>query len=430
MRDTLLVAWVALLMATRFDLLGGEGPLVLTPFLVLAPIIVAVELIRSWTQLESFELPPGTAGFFLSITALFTVLLGSTLLSYEIDVSTRRLALLVVQGYIVLVIGLVLVNRPAPGDLLLRGAYLGLGLVALVDVLQLYVFVADPLWASTAAVIVDLEPGTYFGVVPRLTGLSHDPNLGGLFTVFFVWVVATLGRPSRTRSVFLVIGSLAVVATLSRSALLAGLVIWIATRLTGRRAVRLTPVAVGMATLLVFTLAGSYFAAPRMVEPVEDLGSLLSNRLSPNEGSSSDHALLLARGVEVATANLKHLFIGIGYGNAHIETQDIFPGNEHGNFHSLFLTFLVEGGIFALGLGVWLFVQAFRYGEGLRPLLVGLVTFNLFQQAHTEPLLWLCLMMAWVGGWTTDWSVRSFAGLGTASAPLPGDFDPTPGTQR
>lgn len=429
MRDSLLVAWVALLMATRIDFLGGEGLLVLTPFLVLAPLIVAVELIRSWTSLESFELPPGTAGFFLSLTALFTVLMGSTLLSYELDVSARRLALLVVQGYIVLVIGLVLLNRPAPGDLLLRGAYLGLGLVALLDVLQLYVFVADPPWASAAAVLVDLEPGTYFGVVPRLTGLSHDPNHGGLFTVFLTWLVATLGRPSRTRSVFLVIGTVAVLATLSRSALLAGLVIWIATRLTGR-SVRFTPTAVGVAALLVLSVAGTYLAAPHLVEPVEDLGTLLSNRFTLDEGSSSEHALLLVRGWEVATDNLKHLFIGIGYGNAFVETQDIFPGNDYGNFHSLFLTLLVEGGVFALGLGLWLFVQAFRTGEGVRPLLAGLVAFNLFQQTHAEPLLWLCLMMAWVGGWTTDWTARSFAGLQTAPTPFPSPFDPAPGTQR
>ena len=428
MRDTLLVAWVALLMATRVDFLGGQGPLVLTPFLILTPIILTVELIRSWTQLESFELPQGTAGFFLTMTALFAVLLGSTLLSYDLEVSARRLALLIVQGYAVLVIGLVLLNRPAPGEILLRGAYLGLGLVALLNVLQLYVFVTEPPWTSTAAMVVDLEPGNYFGIVPRLTGLSHDPNHGGLFSVFLLWVVATLGRPSRTRSAFLGIGAFAVLATLSRSALLAGFVIWIATRLAGRSA-RLTPAALAVATVFVATLAGTYFMVPTLVEPVEGLGELLSNRLTLEEGSSSEHALLFSRGLEVATESFKNLFIGIGYGNAHVETQDIFPGNDHGNFHSLFLTLLVESGIFALGIGIWLFVQAFRCGEGMRPLLAGLIAFNLFQQAHTEPLFWLCLMLAWVGGWTTGGAAGSFAGLRTASVPLP-DFSPAAGTQR
>ena len=38
-RHTLLAIWVALLGADRLDLLGGRGPVVLTPFLLLTPIV-------------------------------------------------------------------------------------------------------------------------------------------------------------------------------------------------------------------------------------------------------------------------------------------------------------------------------------------------------------------------------------------------------
>jgi hypothetical protein len=88
--------------------------------------------------------------------------------------------------------------------------------------------------------------------------------------------------------------------------------------------------------------------------------------------------------------------LGIGYGSAFMVTQDIFPGNEYGNFHSLFVTLFVEAGVVAVGLGVWLFVEAIRVGRDVRPMIVALLAFNLFQQTHTEPILWLCLMMAWV----------------------------------
>src|SRR5690606_27119172 len=111
-RAWLLVAWIGLLMGTRMDFLAGEGPFVLTPFLVLSPIILAVEAGRLWTRDETVRIPAGTSAFFLTVTALFIVLLSSTFLSYELAVAASRLALLIVQAYAVFIVVLVLTNRP------------------------------------------------------------------------------------------------------------------------------------------------------------------------------------------------------------------------------------------------------------------------------------------------------------------------------
>jgi hypothetical protein len=382
-------------MASRIDFLAGGGPFVLTPFLVLSPVILGVELTRAWMGRAEIRLPPGTARYLLATTALFVVLLASTFLSYELAVSARRLALLVVQAYMVFLVGLALANRPDVGRILLRGAYFGLIAVALLNAVQAVVFVAEPAWARSAAVVIDLEPGTYFGVVPRLTGVSHDPNHGGLFVVFLLWLVTRLAPPSRARALFVALSVLSVAATLSRSAVLAGLILWAATHLAGRE-LRLTVRTIWLVAGGAVTATLAYFAFPDILEPIERLGSMLSSRLTLEEGSSSDHVRLLELGWEVATENLRHLVLGIGYGSAFMVTQDIFPGNEYGNFHSLFMTLFVEAGVVAMGLGVWLFVEAIRVGGDVRPMIVALLAFNLFQQTHTEPILWLCLMMAWV----------------------------------
>src|SRR5690606_16192944 len=147
---------------------------------------------------------------------------------------------------------------------------------------------------------------------------------------------------------------------------------------------RVRVVAVGVAALLSGLALASYLAMPSAVEPIGELGSVLSNRLTLEEASGGEHARLMARGWEVGTDNLRHLFLGIGYGNAFIETQDIFPGNEYGNFHSFFLTLFVEGGIGAAGLSIWLFLRALRTSGPIRPMIVALLVFILFQQAHTE----------------------------------------------
>src|SRR5690606_1400335 len=107
MRTALLVAWIGLLMGSRMDFLVSEGPFVLTPFLVLSPIILALEGVRLWMSNEPLRLRPGTTPYLLTITALFVVLLASTFLSYELGVAAGRLALLVTQAYAALLVVLV-----------------------------------------------------------------------------------------------------------------------------------------------------------------------------------------------------------------------------------------------------------------------------------------------------------------------------------
>jgi hypothetical protein len=94
---------------------------------------------------------------------------------------------------------------------------------------------------------------------------------------------------------------------------------------------------------------------------------------------------------------VKQVLVGIGYGNAYVMVQDIFPGNEYGNFHSLFVTLFAEAGAPAALLAIGIFVHLLINGGPYRPLIGAMIAYNLFQQAHTDPVLWLSLMLAWVG---------------------------------
>tara|TARA_Y100000996_G_scaffold402281_2_gene374089 strand:- start:1495 stop:1914 length:420 start_codon:yes stop_codon:yes gene_type:complete len=131
---------------------------------------------------------------------------------------------------------------------------------------------------------------------------------------------------------------------------------------------------------------------------------MLGTRLTLEEGSTSQHTQLILLGLEVATENLKHLAIGIGYGNAFLETQSIFPGNQYGNFHSLLVTMFAESGLLAAALMVVLFIGAYRRNPQTRALVVATFIFNIFQQSHTEPITWLILGMGWTS-WQTDRSL-------------------------
>lgn len=401
MRDALLVAWLALLGATRVDLLAEQGPFVLTPFLVLSPVVVASELWRFMGEGWEVRVPPRAVAFILTVSTLVGLALVSTFLAYDLPTAARRFSLLFVQVYVVILVGISLLNRADAAGLLVKGAYAAVGLMVVMNLAQLVVWRWPVLWPDPFSRVLNLEPGLYFGVIPRLTGMSHDPNLGGLLLAFYLALLAILAAPSRLRTVALVVGALAVVATLSRSAALAGLVVW-GGLLLRRLEIRVTPRGIGVLGAAAGAVTLVYLFVPGVLDPVLRVLEMVGHRLAPEEGSASEHTVLLLRGWEVGTETLKHALFGIGYGNAYTVVQDIFPGNEYGNFHSLWVTFFAETGAPAALVAVALFLYPLLRGGPYWPLVAGLIVYNLFQQAHTDPVLWLALMLAWTGTGTDD----------------------------
>jgi hypothetical protein len=393
MRELLFICWIALIGATRIDLAGGAAAVLVTPFLVLSPILVAWELGVTAGRGGVFRLPANTAWYFLTVSALIGVVLASTFLSTDQETAARRFALLAIQVYLVLLVVLALANRTDAKRLLLRGASLGLGLCLLLNVVQLAIwFGVMPLPAPG---ILDLEVRNYAGLIPRLSGTAHDPSIGGLLILFYLYVVVRLGRPSRWRSLLISLGVLSLLLTLSRSVILAGMaMLGVELILKGR-------IRVG-ARMVAGTAAGVALAAlvlmisPGALERVTATADLLSHRLAFTEGSSSEHALVMARAWEVGTANVKNLLLGIGYGNAYTVLQDLYPGDRYGNFHSLYMTLLAESGVFALVLALILLGVALLRESPWRPAVAAMIVYNIFQQNQTDPTLWLVLSLAWL----------------------------------
>lgn len=395
MSGVVLALWIALLGATRIDLLFGEGPLVLTPFLVISPVLVLAEFRSTSRTLTRLHLSVGAESFVLALTGLVILLTLSAFFAYDLATASRRLSLLIAQLGLVTALGLLLLLREDRTEILVRGARWGIVGIVICNALQLLAFASGGQWAGGGP--IDLTPGLYFGVIPRLTGLNADPNLGGLATVVFTWLLWRFGTPDdRTRRLVRV-GILCVILTLSRSAMLAGLVI-IAISSLNARAVRVTPGAIGTLAAVVSVLLVPYLFSPSGADALDALGGMLGTRLTFDEGSSSQHIQLILKGLQVGTADVKPLLVGIGYGNAFLETQAFFPGDKYGNFHSLFITFFAEAGVLAGASALAIFLIAFRRSPTFRPVIAGLFVFNLFQQSHTEPVTWLVLCLAWVAG--------------------------------
>lgn len=395
MSSAALSLWIALLGATRIDFLVGAGPFALTPFLALSPLIVLSGFRWLSRTKPRHHLTVRAHTWSLALTGLVIILSLSAFFAYDLTTASRRLSLLIAQLGLTTAIAFLLLVREDRVELLARGARWGILAIVFGNVCQLLVFASAGRWGTGGP--IDLSPGLYFGLIPRLTGLAADPNHGGLLAVSFTWLLWRLGARDATTRRIVRVGIVCVVLTLSRSAALAGLAIVILSNLNNRSG-RVTPAAVGTLVFLVGVTLAPYLFSPSGADALDAIGRMLGTRFTLDEGSSSQHTQLILLGLEVATSDVKHALLGIGYGNAFLETQSFFPGNTYGNFHSLFVTFFAEAGVLA-AIGVLsIFFVVFQRGRTFRAIVGGLFVFNLFQQSHTEPLMWLLLCLAWVAG--------------------------------
>ena len=407
----LLLVWMACLSADRIDLLGGRGAFVLTPFLVLTPLVIGAEWLRHARAQRAVTVPRNAVLFLLLALTLVALAVLSVFVSGDFRSSASRLAqLLIMIGgtCTVLLLSRDRANMPA---LLAAGARVGIVLFALFDVLQLLAWrEVVPMRVPEAAPMLQLSPDLYAGIVPRLSGMVLDSNRGGLLLVLFGWIIAADARESTARRGrapwWLALTALLLLCTLSRSAMLAAAGAAACAWWQGRAARRTTlPVASTSPALptfrlaLALLLAGSSAAllvSPPLRDAVVQAAAPLQQRFTVLEGSSQDHLRLIARGVATATQSLATVTQGIGYGSSHVVLQDFFPGDRYGNFHSVYVGIFAESGVFALVVVVLLIgVPLVRDGP-FQPLVVALALFGLFYGALPEPAFWWSLALAWL----------------------------------
>lgn len=402
----LLLAWMALLGADRVDLFGTQGPFTLTPFLVLSPLVMASEWRRRRRAGTPVRVPPAMPQLVLLVTVLLTCATASVLSSRDLPRSASRLVqlLLLLGGSagVLLSIG----DRPQLPALLARMARWGIGLSAVASLLQLLVLAGVvPGEIPEGAPVVRLTPFLYAGIIPRLSGLVLDANRTGLLLLLYGWLEATGDDNPARRTRWLVGVALLLLFTLSRSALLAlaGMaVVLLVARQRRDRAVgarpahsAVAPVLAGAVALLVAVGAAALLGRPDWREQAADVGATLQQRFTVTEGSSRDHLRLLLRGVDVGTRSVPAALGGIGYGSAHVELQDFFPGDRYGNFHSLYVGAFAEMG--ALGvLAVLALLAVSLRRPATRPPVAAAALFGVFYSTLAEPTFWVLLLLAWM----------------------------------
>jgi hypothetical protein len=396
--NIIIIVFIAILGLDRINFFGSDNASFnLTPFLLLSPIIFFLILFDFIIRKKHIIFPKNFIVFFSIVNFLLLTILCSVLFSTDIYIGIKRSILLFILIYTNIIVCLYLFNIDSyrRNKLLLYGSYLGIFLSLLFDIGQILVWfsILDP----TSFSIVNLVPPSYGQYAPRFSGLSGDMNRGGMLILIYMFFIYKLASPSHVKNLSLFLGSIMILFTLSRSVILSAIVI-ILIEISLRKKIK--PISIVKTIIFTLLLIFILIAIFNMIniDQYFNYQVLLQERMDfSSKESGGTHIELIKKGFDIATDSIKNFVFGIGFGNAYTVLDSIFgANNKYANFHSLYISFLTECGIFSLLIMIILLcypLLKFRYFSSL---ILGIITFNIFYQIYLDPYFWFFIFFIWL----------------------------------
>ena len=400
-----LVGSIGLIGADRIDLFAGHGPFTLTPFLVLAPLVLLIQLLRVGLR-GTFHLtirPPIRRQIpFLAALVLFLLFaLASVPFGLDPERGLMAFADLLLVSSLGYCISLWILAEPEQEKLILRSITFALLVYVLFCIGECiswsHGLVVGQGQRATSWLELTFAPFPLAHWAPRLSGTAFDPNLAGfVLTMYLALLDRFLGK-SRYAFVLRCAIAILVLLTLSRSAVLCWTVYYLCsntfwTRLASRRA---------LAWVIAIAIVGSLVCVVYQEEiaglaEVWEISDAVSERMSVDQGSSGeDHVLLIRRGLETWLTSTKTVITGIGFAAGPKVLGDFFGDDKHGNFHCLYVTVLAELGLPAFVILMFLLGYPVISRKGAVSLIAAIMIFNVSYQSHMEPVFWVVLALAW-----------------------------------
>jgi hypothetical protein len=399
-----LVASIGLISSDRIDLAAGHLPFVLNPFLVLAPLVALLHLLRTGParMFHILVTPPIRRQIpFLAAAGLFLIF---AIASVPFGLDPERGLVAVSDFCIVATLGYYLSVRiltdPAPERLIIRSLTFGLIVYIFFCIgeciawsygLRIDITRSGPWLESTFA------PGYLGEWVPTLSGAVFDSNRAGFDLTMFLALLDRFTSKSRYTSLLRVIIGVLLVLTLSRSAALCWLAYYIFSGNFWRKLVlRRVLLRLGIVVVIASILFGVYQREIVGLLEVWEISDAISAKLSMGQGSSGEsHVLLIERGIDTWLTSPKTVISGIGFAGAPNVLQDFFGTDKHGNFHSLYVTTLAEMGLPAFLVLMFLLGYPLIARKGTICAIAAIMVFNVSYQVHMEAMFWLMLALLW-----------------------------------
>lgn len=400
----LLVLWIGTLSADRIDLLRGAAPGKLTPFLFLSPLVLVVfagRLVFSRVHLRHTGLRQRLLPYCIVCAALVYWMLLSIVFGMDPQRGVVTLTLLILQCTFTLLIFCILFSDEAMSRVLETGIRFGILLFLVFDLAEIVA------WTQNITVDV-VAKGSWQGLiassgvsyfVPRLSGPCDDPNRGAFAVAIYALLLLTAFRDRRVNRVYVWIGALEIMATVSVSGILAFFLplAYLISRESGWGILRLLR-RTFMTTLVLAALVLATRFSINADQFDFSVQSVVSAKFDSNANaitSASEHLKLLKYGFEIATSTIKREFLGIGFGSSSRVLTNYFGNDKYANFHSLFVSVLTETGFPGLLVLCLLMFTPLWIRRGALPLLLAAAIFNVPYQAGLDPIFWLMLVYCW-----------------------------------
>ena len=246
---------------------------------------------------------------------------------------------------------------------------------------------------------IDFDPDEIAYFVPRLGGYSSDVNRGTVILLFFTYVIIYFNFKSKLMKSIVFFNSLFILFSFSRTVyfMLSMIILYKIFINTYHGRIRLIKFVLSLLFIFISTLTILHIYEYVNIELAinERLDIFEMSRFS----SSGIHLHLIYDGIIKAFNDIKILILGSGYGTSFKLIEGYYwSGSKYGNYHSMYITSLVESGLINLISLIFItFILPFynNIRSKFQPFIFGLFFFNIFYQLNSEPLFWLIIMLCY-----------------------------------
>jgi len=398
-----LVGSIALIGADRIDLFAGKGAFTLTPFVVLAPLLLFLfALNNGMAGRFSFSVTPAirrTTPYFAWLFVFLFLSSVATILGVDPDRGLKALIDLFLVSLLGSFIAVQILADPKREKLVVRSVTLGL--------IVYFLFCVGECIAWSHGIIQGADNGgswleTMFAAktlfwVPRVSGATVDANRSGFVLVMYLVLLDHFVPKSRYIRFLRFAIAVFLLLALSRSAILCWFAYWLFSQGSGLRKAPWRKLAWVSVFAVVALIAGvRYRTELGNLLDAWQVGDIVSDRMSGEEGTSGgEHIQLIKAGFDAWASTPHTVIAGMGLRSAPAVLGNFFGDDKNGNFHCLYVTALAELGLPAFLALIILLTYPLIGRKGALPPIAAIMVFNAPYQSHMEPIFWLVLAVAW-----------------------------------
>lgn len=360
------------------DLSGGRTSFVITPFLIISPIYivfgVAKLLIMRKSDRKSVFVPTTVLLSLICFIILSIVLLENDPLFLAPQRALLTIWMIIFSLYFVFInlknLNLIIYHA-AKAFIWLNFAFYVLEFTLNRNFINLPIILEEYFSFSSISV----------NEIPRLYGIIADPNRSSTTTVLLMALVYLFEINCKKSVPTFSAGLMIVGLSVSRTSI-ACLLIFLFFVLIRQKFFQSFNLFV--ICLITFSVAVVYVSQ-------QDFGEEIYKAFvsSPDrQGSTDIHLSLLGEGVELGFSNLKRFLIGTGWGTEYFYAADFFDGDRYANFHSGYISFFTQTGVFGLFLYVLVIVLPAVRNKKYLTLVAILLWSNIFYQYSTQFSYW------------------------------------------